>query len=417
MTESLRFQNSKNNEGVGVYAAKSLLKDETTLEIPFHLMISKVTAMQSDLSLLLQDQEELDQDEIVALFLMIERFKSSDSFFEPFIQSLPSNCDLPVYWHEAEFAELDGTNVALLANIMRKRIATDFHAIHIPLLTAYEKNFKLKTSEISKSDYEWALSIIWTRAFGITRKGEYLRVLCPALDMFNHSTLVQESLDEFIKFDQENDVLAHSVVTATSANDPLYISYGPYSDAKLLYSYGFVSIEEKNRFNGIDLWMRTPSTDPNYKLKQAILEANAATRDQTYDFKGTIHLDDVDERLLASVRIILLSHGEFPNYTKAFESSIVSVRNELAVYDALHDVCEKKLAKFPTSLEDDMKLLADLEISTNLRKTYAVRVRIKDKKILRSTCKLMKEWRNLLEKDCTIYPPGHSRQQHSMTHE
>lgn len=34
--------------------------------------------------------------------------------------------------------------------------------------------------------------------------------------------------------------------------------------------------------------------------------------------------------------------------TQAFESSIVSVRNELAVYDALHDVCEKKLAKFPT---------------------------------------------------------------------
>nr|CCA21071.1 conserved hypothetical protein [Albugo laibachii Nc14] len=410
-TDSLHFQKSDGHEGVGVYAAKSLQKGEITMEIPFHLTISKVTAMQSDLRQILQDKNELDQDEIVALFLMIERFKSSDSFFEPFIQSLPSQFDLPIFWNDSDFAELEGTNVALLAKIMRKQIEADFQAIHIPLLRAYEERLNLRTSEISISDYEWALSIIWTRAFGITRYGEYLRVLCPALDMFNHSVLVQEPLDEFIKYDHMKDVLAHCVVMETSANDPFYISYGSYSDAKLLYSYGFVSLNEKNRFNGIDLWMRVPVTDPNFKLKQAILEGNAATRDQTYDFRGTIHLDDVDERFLASFRIILLSQEEFREYEKAFDSTIVSVRNELAVYAAIHDVCEKRLARFPTSLEDDLKKLAELEMNSDLRKTYAISVRMEDKKILQSVCRLMKEWRNLLENDSNIYPPDVTRQQ------
>ena len=34
--------------------------------------------------------------------------------------------------------------------------------------------------------------------------------------------------------------------------------------------------------------------------------------------------------------------------SQAFDSTIVSVRNELAVYAAIHDVCEKRLARFPT---------------------------------------------------------------------
>jgi hypothetical protein len=88
----------------------------------------------------------------------------------------------------------------------------------------------------------------------------------------------------------------------------IFISYGPYSNAKLLYSYGFVwapriqthtslaraleyadrddcAIQVENPFRGVDVYLRPPT-----EQKNKLLHENPLTANQLYDFTGTVRL-------------------------------------------------------------------------------------------------------------------------------
>jgi hypothetical protein len=185
---------------------------------------------------------------------------------------------------------------------------------------------------------------MWSRAFGVSRGGKYLRVLCPAVDMFNHDVRLNTPLDDFVSFDEETQMMTHHVPTEVAAGSPLQISYGQYSNAKLLYSYGFVAKENERR--AVDFWTKIPPSDPYLKLKQKVLDSNELTREQTYDFCGTLFKNDVDERLLATLRVILMSEEEIRLY-KRVRTLINSCCAEVAaVSDAVECCCRPSSRPF-----------------------------------------------------------------------
>ncbi|KDO32172.1 hypothetical protein SPRG_03389 [Saprolegnia parasitica CBS 223.65] len=253
------------SEGHGVVAAKDFAQGEHTIDIPFKLTMNVQSARTSDLAPIFEQEHisSLPPDEILALHLMYERQKGDASFWAPFIRSMPQTFDTPIFWPDAIFNELRGTNVALLGSMMRQQIIADYTSIHRPIFQRYPSLFKSET--LSVADYKWALSVIWSRAFGVVKDGEYLHVLCPAMDMFNHDVHIKEPLDAFVNYDDKTQLMSHRVHQACRAGTPLNISYGPYSNAKLLYSYGFVVPGNPNR--GIDFWLNIPPSDPYYKLK------------------------------------------------------------------------------------------------------------------------------------------------------
>ncbi|RHY38720.1 hypothetical protein DYB30_003003, partial [Aphanomyces astaci] len=217
---------------------------EHTLDIPFRLTMNVHSALSSDLApLFASEAGTLADVEILALHLMYEKHKGVASFWAP---SLPATFDTPIFWNDDQFAALQGTNVSLLAAMMKQQIVADYTSVHSPLFQKYPALFR--TPSPTMQEYKWALSVIWSRAFGITRGGEYLQVLCPAMDMFNHDVLLNRPLDDFIVFNEQAQTLCHRLHVDCVANTPLNICYGPYSNAKLLYSYGFVvpvRIEDK----------------------------------------------------------------------------------------------------------------------------------------------------------------------------
>lgn len=295
-------------EGHGVYTKQALKRTETTIQVPFQLTMSIKSAAQSDLSPVFQKYHQIPDDEILALHLMHERTKGKNSFFAPFIASLPTTFDLPVFWTATELHELQGTNVVLLTQLMQKQLQHDFESIHQAVITDFPAIFRALPT-LTLHDYTWAMSVIWSRAFGITRKATYVRVLCPILDMFNHDSRVCDPLDDFVSYDPKKDILRHHVPHDVVANSALTISYGLYSNAKLLYSYGFVTKENNHRV--LDFWMKLPRNDPQWKRKQLLLDSNELTNNQTYDFRGTLFLKDVDERLLATLRVIVANEHEW----------------------------------------------------------------------------------------------------------
>lgn len=300
-------------EGHGVFTKQSLSPGQVTLQIPFKLTMTVESAAHSDLAVVLERYPQLPPDEVLALHLMHERSKGRRSFFAPFITSLPTTFDLPVFWSDAELDELKGTNVLLLTQLMKQHLERDFRSIHQEVTEAFPELFK-SLPTLTRDDYTWAMSVIWSRAFGVNKGGEYLHLLCPALDMFNHDVMLQNPLDDYVSFDEEKQMMVHHVPIEIADGAPVHISYGQYTNAKLLYSYGFVARE--NSRQAVDFWVKIPPTDPYLKLKQTILDANDLTKEQTYDFRGTLFRNDVDERLLATLRVILMNEQEICQYKK-----------------------------------------------------------------------------------------------------
>ena len=76
---------------------------------------------------------------------------------------------------------------------------------------------------------------------------------------------------------------------------------------------------------GYDMWFNVPQSDPNYSLKQSLLMNDPLTAVQftnPYDFTGTVHGDSVSQKLLATLRVILLLPVELPLAWKAFKSQV-----------------------------------------------------------------------------------------------
>lgn len=444
-----------------------------------------------------ENDEKWTEDECLALMLLYEKYgKKDQSFFYPYIALLPETYDTPLFWSDDELIELKGTNIYNLTNMMKQQIENDYYTIQLPVFEKYwyqlqfvetknnsnnydddDNNTNTMNSTTTSAavpsldDYTWALSTIWSRAFGLNMidtdssenqqpqqqhlgtnvKHSYQHVLCPLIDLMNHDVTIRDPLDDFVSYCTKTKCLYYNIEKSIQHNtnrreqnenlhcdeqqqpQTLHISYGQYTNSKLLYSYGFV-VYPTNPLRNIDFYINCPQTDPYYKVKQSLLEYyKLSSRYHTYDFTGTLFANTsttcndrlqqqpISNTLLGSLRIILMNETEIINNLTTSTTSlgtpvflmdpiqtIISVRNELAVVTNLISVLNRKLQTYATSLDEDESILEQeqqllMQSSTNesnyvqeeeskndnnntrRRKRYvmAVQVRIEDKIVLK----------------------------------
>ncbi|RHY32311.1 hypothetical protein DYB32_002667 [Aphanomyces invadans] len=369
------------------------------------------SALASDLAAVFSNETNLADIEILALHLMYEKQKGTASFWAPFIR-LPATFDTPIFWTDDPFNALKGTNVSLLASMMKQQIVADYTSIHTPIFQKYPALFH--RASLTMQEYKWALSVIWSRAFGITKGGQYLQVLCPAMDMFNHDVLLNRPLDDFIVFDEQTQVRRPARPARCRAMESMFRCFatGYTSTAsptrRSTFATGRTRTQSsctRNARRGIDFWVNVPTNDPYYKLKKMLLDSNDMTAHQTYDFEGTLLGSTVSERLLAMARIVLMQEDEIHARTNAFHQAVISRRNEIAVYDSLTIACRRKLQAFTTTLEDDIATLAAGNLSQQM--AFALQVRIEDKQVLEDTIGTLAKWKAYLvaHPDENVYPP------------
>lgn len=70
--------------------------------------------------------ESWEDTDVLALRLVAERCAGSSSPWAPWIRSLPTSFDMPVFWSAKERELLAGTNVGALSDLMDKRLAQDW---------------------------------------------------------------------------------------------------------------------------------------------------------------------------------------------------------------------------------------------------------------------------------------------------
>lgn len=95
--------------------------------------------------------------------------------------------------------------------------------------------------KVTLDEWQWALSVIWSRAFSLGNKGG---ALIPLADMFNMASPADEAkLTPLAQDKLENGGVGFYAATDISKGSQIFVQYGggnPLPNAQLLLDYGFI---------------------------------------------------------------------------------------------------------------------------------------------------------------------------------
>jgi histone-lysine N-methyltransferase SETD3 len=349
-----------------VHATRSLLPDELVLHIPVNLMITTEVARQSESGKLLEGLgDNVEPADYIAAYLL--QAKREGGFWAPYVDMLPTDFSHnPLLFSEAELAELTGS---YFLRFIRKQMASDA-SIFDRLPPA------LKENGFTREEFTWARLLVISRSYGVVVRGKRTTAMVPLADMFEYhsATYVRWIADCETGF----IVAARGPVEAGS---PIYQYYGERCNAKLLAIYG-VCLEE-NAYNAAEVYLQTLSPDhPCFqhtkKLGKQFEEKWAFRVRSRYDVDAT-------RALFSYLRLACLDmmseSGRPPvDGDSANRVAPISRGNEIAALTMLAAACEQRLQQFPTTLDDDQRLLKAGGLSRNVRN--AVKVRHDEKIVL-----------------------------------
>ena len=410
----------------------------------------------------------LDEDDAFALRLISELRAGEASPWAPYMSLLPRSFNTPLFWPREErnsVAFLGGTNAALLTDMLQKRIAADWEGSIAPLIarasavsatTPQEPSLAPHLAGATCEDYMWALSTIWSRGLGLTLPSDggdgggdepkYVKTLFPVFDFLNHAPSGTPSssgcdaaiavaaapaavrgLSDMLRV--SDGALIVGAAHAAAAGDECFFAYGPYGNAKLLYSYGFALAV--NPWRQLDLWVHPRPSDDAIGAKRAAL----AGIEQTYDFCGTVRaLPDatapggfvvqISPQLLATARVVV-ADGSAAETTDAVLTALaapgapmLSVRNEFAALGALVATLRSRLAR-AESCHAECKSAAATAVAAaavhqdsstkearrEQRRAMAMHVRAEEESLVRDAIPVLERAMVVLQVQPTQYAP------------
>lgn len=415
------------NEGFGLFASESVEKGECLMTIPFGLCITvKSVAESAALGAIFTENPSLltYQDEVLAIALMHAKTVPG-SQWAPHVATLPDAFNTTLYWTAEQLEELKPSPVFHLTSMMQRQLENDWQQIHEPL----SQNYPDLLGGVSLELYKWAMSVVYSRAIGITRRAEYIRVIAPVMDMANHSPEAGATAADCFVYSEQADALSLTCAAPLESGEEVFVCYGSYPNAKLAYSYGFVLPGDANPTQCLDFWTRVTPSVVAAEHKTKLLQGNKLTSYQGYDFVGTLREDWIAPALLTTVRVIQATQDELPQLPRAFNGGMVSVRNEAACYASLKQLLIARMR--PDRAESDRRELAGLlleldaaepgasvdsvfdglvasagaDATARYRRMMALTVRSEEAALLVRCCGLLDDWTARLRAEMETYVP------------
>ena len=235
--------------GRGCCCVRDVKRGDELLAIPYAECWSAAESRKEpELAAVAEGGEDLNELDVCALHLLIERAKGPSGTRWQHIEEMPPVYDSPVFWSEEELIALEGSSWLALARRFREEIAADWEALQAQLHQA-NAHALLERHSIDALGYRWAYATLKSRAAECTIDGRKVRLMAPDFDMFNHNHLIEPGTSH--RFDEERQML---VVTATQhykKGEQAFISYGPAGNGSLLLGGGFCI--DPNRFDSVEV--------------------------------------------------------------------------------------------------------------------------------------------------------------------
>ncbi|XP_036398245.1 actin-histidine N-methyltransferase [Megalops cyprinoides] len=372
-------------EGYGLKASRDIKADELFLWIPRKMLMTVESAKNSVLGPLYSQDRILQAmgNVTLAFHLLCERANPA-SFWLPYIKTLPSEYDTPLYYEEEEVQLLQSTqaiqdifsqykNTARQYAYFYKVIQTHPNASKLPLKDAF-----------TFDDYRWAVSSVMTRQNQIpTEDGSRVTLaLIPLWDMCNHTNgLITTG------YNLEDDRCECVALQDYKENEQIYIFYGTRSNAEFVIHNGF--FYEDNAHDRVKIKLGVSKSERLYAMKAEVLARAGIPSSSIF----ALHCSEppISAQLLAFLRVFCMTEEELKDYlvgdhainkifTLGNTEFPVSWENEIKLWTFLETRAALLLKTYKTTSEEDRLLLEKPDLSFHSR--VAVKLRLAEKEIL-----------------------------------
>ena len=362
--------------GRGLLARKDVVQGEAIVQVPQKLLMTRRAAVEVLGKRIIPDG--VGEYLAIALLLIHEREKGTSSFWAPYIGILPTADDVGQtwLWSEEDLALLGGSGVVAATNSLRAKLRREYDS----LVSDVIRPNGLSIEVFSWAAFEWAMSMLFSRAIDLKEVGEL--ALVPYADLLNHSPYTASYFYfNSIPFSKEREVTLYAD-RAYAKNDQLLISYGQKSNSELLLLYGFVI--DRNLFDEVELTVSLDPSDARYDEKRAFLASQGLKTAMQFP----LLIDRYSSELMQYLRLCCVTPamGELASYKY---NDKISPSNERAAYQTLREGCIAALASYPESEDDDRKMMENSKMFATLsfRQRQAIKLRRNEKRILLRTIK------------------------------
>ncbi|XP_059818335.1 actin-histidine N-methyltransferase [Hemitrygon akajei] len=372
-------------EGYGLKATKDIKAEELFLWIPRKMLMTVESAKNSVLGPVYSQDRILQAmgNITLAFHLLCERL-NPDSFWLPYIKTLPMEYHTPLYFEEEEVRYLQSTQAIHDVFSQYKNTARQY-AYFYKLIQTHPTASKLPLKEsFTFDDYRWAVSSVMTRQNQIpTEDGSRVTLaLIPLWDMCNHTNgLITTG------YNLEDDRCECVALQDYKAEDQIYIFYGTRSNAEFVIHNGFFF--NNNSHDRVKIKLGVSKSDRLYAMKAEVLARAGIPTSSVF----ALHCSEppISAQLLAFLRVFCMTEDELKEhlvrehvidkiFTLGNSDFPVSWDNEIKLWTFLETRAALLLKTYKTTTEDDKSLLEKPELSYHSK--MAIQLRTAEKEIL-----------------------------------
>jgi hypothetical protein len=221
-------------------------------------------------------------------------YLSPNSFYKPYIDILPSEFGIPLYFTLEEFAALRGSPLQSQAILMLRAHTVRYMELRAIIELDTERvQSVLPLDKFTYQLYRWAVAVVKTRqneipacspdepaapatevteatasAEASSGSSRTALSLIPMWDMCNHSTTGGQ-ITTF--FNAQLLELEFSAMTGFQEGEQIRMCYGPRPNTELLMYSGFIQEEPANEYDVLHIWMALPAVDGEQQQQQQLV--------------------------------------------------------------------------------------------------------------------------------------------------
>ncbi|MET0401640.1 MAG: SET domain-containing histone-lysine N-methyltransferase [Cystobacter sp.] len=365
-------------------AQAAIAPGEVVMKIPSTHLFTVEQARESEIGQALR--EKLDPDNLdlyLASFLLQER-EREDSFWKPYIDSLPESYPhLPLFFDEAEHAQLKGSLVLSLVTFQAQSLQKDYQRL-CERIPGYDR--------FSPRDFVWARLSVSSRQFNVKKGGLLGETLVPLADMLQH----RRQSDVLWETSEDGKFFVVTANVAVAAGDEIHVNYGNKSNDVMLLHFGFLL--EDNEHDEAFVGLEILQGDPLIREKQALLSFAPDTTARPFKLSRQ-YVHPYTRMAFSFLRVAAALPSDFEEFSQQQKAGErvhgpLNLDNEERALELLGLTCEARLSLYPTTLEEDDRLLREGTLSKNTRN--CVLVRREEKRLLRDYIAMTHAGRQLI---------------------
>ncbi|KAK1894148.1 Actin-histidine N-methyltransferase [Dissostichus eleginoides] len=372
-------------EGYGLRATRDIKAEELFLWIPRKMLMTVESAQNSVMGPLYSQDRILQAmgNVTLAFHLLCER-ANPDSFWLPYIRSLPQEYDTPLFYQQDEVQLLLGTQAVQDVLSQYKNTARQY-AYFYKLVQTHPAASKLPLKDsFTFDDYRWAVSSVMTRQNQIPTEdgGRITLALIPLWDMCNHTNgLITTG------YNLEDDRCECVALQDYKENEQIYIFYGTRSNAEFVIHNGFFF--QDNAHDRVKIKLGVSKSERLYAMKAEVLARAGIPASCVF----AVHCNEppISAQLLAFLRVFCMTEEELKDYllgdgavnkifTLGNSEFPVSWENEIKMWTFLETRAALLLKTYKTTSQEDSSMLEKADLSLN--SCVAVQLSLAEKQIL-----------------------------------